>query len=228
MKIALAPLNYYSQNSLPKAVTAGQRLRTKRVDVVVFTEVRSEEMRAGLVAGLGSNYASSGLHKESPVFYNTKKWKKIGESTKLLTPGVSGITPNLFAVTVDLQSIKTPRKKIRVIGTHLVPLTLHGKPRTHYDERMRMWTLHAKGLSALVSDGVNRGLTVFVAGDFNRYKDSKTAVKQIHPQAKWIVRAGIDWIFRIPGPTKVLKLGVTGTVKTGSDHVAKTRQVILK
>ena len=227
MKIATCSLNYYGQNSIASCKAAGTNVRKANVDFVGFTEVRSVKMIEGLEQGLGAGYNLKGDHKESPIAHKKKGWKLIDFMVKKATDGEAGITPNLFLVIAVYQKRSNPKKVIEVIATHLVPLSQDGKKRPDYAHRKKMWDKHWALLKEVVHDGLALGHSIFVIGDFNNRWAAKSIIKQIHPKAKWIHRKGLDWIFAVEGTTKIRRLGITRKIKTGSDHGAYWRRVIL-
>lgn len=227
MKVATVSLNYYKQNSKEACTAAGRHVASKGVDFAGFTEVRSPEMDKGLEWGLGApyTYVDGG---ESPQAFNHRRWKPVSHKVTKLTDGEDEITPNLYAVVGVYVNTKTPRKRIAVISTHLVPLTQDGHERPDYHHRWAMWRKHWLGLKEIVRDLTAQGITVFVVGDFNHIHAGKGIIKQIDPKAKWVIRKGLDWVFVIEGKTKVRRFGITINFGSGSDHRAYSRTVFLR
>lgn len=227
MKVATVSLDFYSQNSVNACKKVGQQTEAKNVDLAAYTEVRTDHMDQGLAAGLAPTmtYVNG---RESPQAYKGAALRLLRTYDRMLTDGEPGITPNLFAVVGLYEVIAQPRKRIAFISTHLVPLTLNGKPRTQYAKRAQMWREHWRGLKAIVQELKGQGFTVIVAGDFNHAKAGRGKIKEIDPKAKWIIRKGLDWVFVIEGSTKVLRLGPTTSFNSGSDHRAWARIVIFR
>lgn len=227
MKIATVSLDYHSQNSADACKRAGQRVEANKVTFAGFTEVRSSAMDRGLRDGLAPTlvYVDGG---ESPQCFRNKYWRLTKSWSEVLTDGKAGVTPNLSAVVGEYESRTPGKKKVAIVSTHLVPLTLHGKPRPDIEDRRRMWRQHFAALGRIVRKLKSQGLTVFVIGDFNHLTASRRAIKQISPNAKWVIRKGLDWVFVVEGSVKVRRLGVTTSFSSGSDHKSYARHVYLK
>jgi ketosteroid isomerase-like protein len=227
VKIGQVSLDFYHMNSRAKCIAAGRRARGRRLDLGGFTEVRSTQMRDGIKTGLGPDYEVIGTNSESPQFYNAKRWKLIGFRVVDGNKGVEGITPDLKFVIGTYQNIKRPAKVVEYCTTHFVPLTLHGKPRPQYQQRWGMWRSMWHQLKLIVAEALAKGHTIFVSGDFNYTAAGKMVIKQIHKNAKWVVRKGLDWVFVVESHLKVRGWGLTSSFASGSDHRAWARVVTL-
>lgn len=229
MRIATVSLNYYGQNSVEDCVIAGRRIARRKIDIAGLTEVRSEKMRDGLELGAGEDFELVGRGYESPQLFNNKKWRQTGFRIVKGTDGEEGITPDLFCVVAYYEKWGNPSKKIAVISTHLVPLTLKGRKRPDFDKRYnQMWKPHWRRIKTIVNECVKDGRSVFVIADFNNKFARRRKIKEIHPKAKWIVKRPLDWIFFIPANTKIRKFGPTIRFSSGSDHMAYLRVVWLR
>jgi hypothetical protein len=205
---------------------AGEVIRRRKIGIAGLTEVRSRVMRKAIRRGLGGSYGWKN-GGESPQAFNSKRWKIVETKVELGTDGVTGITPNLAIVTVVYQDRRNVRKRIAVVSTHLVPLTLHGRPRPDMELRRPMWDAHWGKLTRIVRTLHERGLTVFVIGDFNDLAAGAGKIREVHPQARWLVRSSLDWIFVVEGSVRVRKLGPAFSFSTGSDHKGRGVNVLL-
>jgi len=226
MKIATVSLDYYTMNNKAKCKTAANDVRKKKFDFAGFTEVRTDAMEEGLREGIGANHTLK-MGGESPQAFNHKRWKMTGFRIVDGNKGVADITPNLKFTVVTYQNRKTPRKVIEVVSTHFVPLTQDGNPRPNYNKRWSMWQEMWGILKTIIAEAQQKNHTIFVIGDFNHIKAKKNIIKQLDSKAKWIVHAGLDWIFVVEGATKVRRLQPTINFGSGSDHKAHIRTVIL-
>jgi hypothetical protein len=227
MKIANVSLNFYGQNSIEASKATGRSVRRRAIDIAGFTEVRSKEMREGLIEGLGPNYDTAEINYESPQTFNKNKWKLETHRVVKATEGEAHVTPDLYLVIATYRNIKKPRKVIKVISTHMVPLSDNGHKRPDYVHRRAMWERHWDILKAQVIKANGRGITVFVILDSNDHYDNRRVIKQIHNSAKWVIRKGILWVFVVEGDTKVRRFGLTKEFSSGSDHKAYERNVFL-
>lgn len=226
MRIATVSLDYYRQNSAAATRKVGAAIARRNLDFAGLTEVRSTAMRKGLRSGMGEHYALVGVG-ESPLAYHTGRWRLAGHRSVVGTEGVEDITPTL-RLTIGTFVNRRSGADVVVIATHMVPLTLHGKPRPDYALRWRMWRGHWRKLKAAVAEAHAAGHTVFVIGDFNHSKAKRDLIKQVHPTAKWVIRKGLDWCFVVPGGARPYRLGLTRGFASGSDHRAWQRRVLLR
>lgn len=227
MKIANVSLNFYAQNSVEASKKAGASVRKRGIDIAGFTEVRSKEMSEGLVEGLGVNYDTAEIRHESPQGFNKNRWKLESHRVVKATEGEAHITPDLYLVIATYRNRKKPRKVIKVISTHMVPLSVDGHKQPDYAHRREMWERHWDILKAQVVRANGRGITVFVIVDSNDHYDNRRVIKQIHNKAKWVIRKGILWVFVVEADTKVRRFGWTKEFSSGSDHKAYERNLIL-
>lgn len=227
MKIGIAPLDYYSQNDLDKCAAAGNEVKKQNLDFCGFTEVRTKQMKDGLKLGFRPTlkYVGKG---ESPQSLNPKKWKLVAWRYVAGNEGVEGITPDLGFVVARYQNVFAPRRMIKVVSTHFVPLTLHGKPRPNYQKRWEMWQSMWHTLERIIKSSIRAGITIFVVGDFNHYKADNDIIKSLHPKAKWIIRKGLSWAFGVEGDIKFSTVDLVHSFNTGSDHSAYWREVVLR
>lgn len=207
MNIVSANLKY---GMSARALTAAGKKMRRRAGIIGCQEIRGRHVRNAVLAGLGPKYATVGARTESPVFYRADKWEVVNKTITLGTKGVSGVTPDLHIVRVKLRN-RANGKTLVVFNTHLVPLSLHGKPRPGFTAREAMWSEHWGILRQQVAADVALGEHIVVMGDFNNIFGKP----YVHPKAMRVHSAGLDWV-----QTVNMRKSFIFSFATGSDHRA--------
>lgn len=206
---------------------AGRRIARRRVGIAVFQELREEPDRQAVQEGLGTGYGWQ-VGGQCPQAFRTAVWEVVDRSVVArATKGLDGVTPDLPITRVVYQHRTRPRIRFAVYATHLVPLSLHGRPRAdHQAERRAMWHEHWERLADMVTADVDAGLTVFVLGDFNNIFAGRSQGKRLHARARWLHRTPLDWVLVVEGSVRVRRLR-RFSFATGSDHKGIGASVLL-
>jgi hypothetical protein len=132
------------------------------------------------------------------------------------SPGWSGVSPTRF-VTVTHH----PQRNLSIVNTHLIAGAWSCK--SHVQKRREYWSKGWKRLKAEVAKEHAKGRNVIVTGDLNRPRGSnkcnpKWDPTSLHPRAKIVGGASIDYIFAVPasGRKFAVSVSATGTKRRGS------------
>lgn len=221
-RIRVATVNLRWGMTGAKLEAAGRKIR-RRVDVAGYQELRSPSGRAAVRRGLGAGFGwrEGG---ECPQSFRRRRLAVVKGSREYdaqVTPGLARVTPRLPILRVVYRHRRDHRIRFAVLSTHLVPLTLHGRPRTdHGAWRKQHWDAHWARLGQLVRADHADGLTVFVVLDGNNIHLGEEQLHELHPDARFVAHHGIDAVILIPGASCRVRRLRRFSFKTGSDHRA--------
>lgn len=212
------------------ALTRAGRKVARKLDVAGFQELRAAAGRAAVKHGLGVKFGwrEGG---ECPQAFRKRRLRVIKGSRRYcaaVTPGLAGVTPRLPILRVAYEHAKNPNIRFSVFSTHLVPLTLHGRPRTdHTAWRTAHWDAHWRELGKMVRADVAAGWTTFVVLDGNNTHLGLAQIRTLHPTARFLNHAGIDAVIVIPGRSCGVRKARRFRFATGSDHKGAAATVLL-
>jgi hypothetical protein len=212
---------------------AGRKI-SRRLDVAGYQELRSTAtktaVRRGLPAGKRKpwGWRDGG---ECPQSFRKKRLRVVPGSVEVhqaVTPGLARVTPALPITRVVYRHAKDHSIRFSVLATHLVPLTLHGRPRVdHADWRAEHWEAHWVELGRIARADHADGLPVVIVLDGNNIHLGEEQIRALHPDARIVAHHGIDAVILIPGASCKVRRLRKFTFATGSDHKAAGATLLL-
>lgn len=212
---------------------AGRKIGRK-LDLVGYQELRSAAVKAavrrGLPAGKGKRWGwrDGG---ECPQSFRKRRLRVVPGSVEVhqaVTPGLARVTPALPITRAVYRHAKDPSLRLSVLATHLVPLTLDGRPRTdHTTWRREHWDAHWAELGSLARADHADGLPVVIVLDGNNIHLGAERLRELHPDARFLAHRGIDAVILIPGAACTVRRLRRFRFRTGSDHPAVASTLLL-
>lgn len=228
-KIRIGTVNLRWGMTAAQLEKAGRKIGRK-LDVAGYQELRSESGRAAVRRGLGARF---GWRRggECPQSFRRRRLQVVPGSVevhKAVTPGLARVTPALPITRVVYRHAKDHRIRFSVLSTHLVPLTLHGRPRAdHATWRAENWEAHWAELGRLARADHADGLPVVIVLDGNNIHLGTERLHELHPDARFLAHRGIDAVILIPGASCKVRRLRSLRFRTGSDHPAVGATLLL-
>ena len=161
------------------------KLMAKDPDVIALQELASPDKRRAIRETYidcegcvwGANMPGPPVPGETPVLYRTDRFELKGSGSVQVTEptyvGKAGAGPSTinakFVNWVHLSDLRSGRP-VYVLNNHTVPSVQakSGAPNRRFDERLKLFRKHMRGLQTMVRDITAQGWgLVFVAGDLN-------------------------------------------------------------
>src|SRR5690606_24779327 len=140
----------------------------------------------------------------------------IGVRAVFASPGWAGVSPTRFVTVAHYAN-----RNVSLINTHLIAGAWSCK--SNVERRRDDWRRAWRTLKDEVAREHQRGRNVIVTGDLNRPRGANRCnpawdPTSLHPQARVIGGAGIDYLFAVPAPGWRFTLArrADGTVKRGT------------
>lgn len=235
MSITLGTVNICNNPDMPRRFVREDAQAAAVCHVVGFQEIGEDEDKEDVVSGLeaadlGRGFTLTHTHLPIPIAYRHHKFTCLDEGVMRMHKGLPGATPSRYIAWVVLQRRRRPFSEPFIfVNTHFVSGAWNRKEKPHKEQRKALWGAHWSGMREMVLGWQAQGLTVIVAGDWNR-----TNVEPLHCDWRWIAGEidqyrGIDKIglLEAEGGATVERLS-EGRIAIRSDHDLRTVQVRIR
>ncbi len=135
------------------------------------------------------------------------------------SPGWAGVSPTRFVTVVHY-----PQRNLSVLDTHFIAGAWSCK--SHVDRRRRYWRQAWHILQEEVAREHDAGRNVIVTGDLNRPRGADACnpawePESLHPDARVIAGAGIDYVFAVPAASFAFRYARRGdgSIARGTIHL---------